>query len=93
MAILPFVLLAAAASQAPDRNDLELIFRAMDRNGDGYVSASEEPQVRNVRGNSGRVSVRISGSWVGRYDANGDARVSRHEFMERAQAELAAYRR
>lgn len=87
------LLLIAAASQVPDRSDMELIFHSMDRNGDGYVTPSEEPQVRNIRSSTGRASVRVLGSWVGRHDGNGDGRVSREEFISRARAEIAAYRR
>ncbi len=91
--MLPLLLLAAAAAQAPDRADLDQMFNALDLNRDGYVTPSEEPRIRNVRGNDGRGSVRLAGSWVERYDANRDSRVSRQEFVTRALAEIAAYRR
>lgn len=93
MAMLPVLLLAAAAAQAPDRGDLELMFSALDLNRDGYVTPNEEPRIRNVRSSTGSASVRLVGSWVERYDANRDSRVSRQEFISRAQAEIAAYRR
>lgn len=93
MAMLPVLLLAAAAAQAPDRSDLEMMFSALDLDRDGYVTPSEEPRIRNVRSSTGNVSVRLVGSWVERYDANGDAKVSRQEFISRAQAEIAAHRR
>lgn len=91
--MLPILLLAAAAAQAPDRADLDQMFNALDLNRDGYVTPSEEPRIRNVSSNDGRGSVRLVGSWVDRYDANRDARVSRQEFVSRAMAEIAAYRR
>ena len=93
MTLFPVLLLAAATAQAPGRNDLEQMFSALDLNRDGYVTPSEEPRIRNVRSNDGRGTVRLVGSWVERYDANGDFRVSRQEFISRAQAEIAAYRR
>jgi Ca2+-binding EF-hand superfamily protein len=91
--MLPLLLLAAAAAQAPDRADLEQMFNALDLNRDGYVSQSEEPRIRNVRTSDDRAAVRLAGSWVERYDANRDSRVSRQEFVSRALAEIAAYRR
>jgi hypothetical protein len=93
MAMLPVLLFATAAVQAPDRGDLELMFSALDLNRDGYVTRSEEPRLSNARSRDGRATIRLVGSWVERYDSNGDARVSRQEFLSRAQAEIAAYRR
>ena len=91
MAML-LALLAAAAGLSPDRNDLNAIFSAMDQNRDGYVSETEAPQIRSVR-STGRVTVRLVGSWIERHDRDGDNRVSRREFVNRTETEIASYQR
>jgi len=92
MAML-LALLAAAAGQSPDRNDLNAIFSAMDLNRDGYVTEAEAPQIRSVRSSTGRATIRLVGSWIERHDRDGDNRVSRREFVDRAETEIASYRR
>ena len=85
--------MAAAAQGAPNAADLQNMFRLMDRNGDGYITANETPRLTSVRGQgAGNVTVRSGAAWIARYDRDGDARVSRGEFVGGAQAEMAAYR-
>ena len=93
MALLLALLAAAGFGQSPDRNELNGIFSAMDQNRDGYVTEAEAPQVRSVRSSTGHVAVRLVGSWIERHDRDGDNRVSRREFVDRAETELASYRR
>ena len=92
--ILALAAAAAGAQGAPSRADLNGIFSAMDRDGNGFVTADESPRVTNVRSRDGtRATLRIGGDWIARYDANGDGRVGRGEFLSAAEAEIAAYAR
>jgi hypothetical protein len=85
---------AAAAQGSPGAGDLQTLFRLMDRNGDGFITSDETPRLSNVRGQGvGNVTVRSGATWIARYDRDGDARVSRGEFVGGAQAETAAYGR
>ena len=93
MAILLALLVAAGFGQSPDRSELNGIFSAMDQNRDGYVTEAEAPQIRSVRFSTGGGTVRLAGSWIERHDRDGDNRVSRREFVNRAETEIAAYRR
>ena len=92
--ILAIMAAAAAAQGAPNPADLQNMFRLMDRNGDGYITTEETPRLATVRGQGARnVTVRSGATWIARYDRDGDARVSRSEFVGGAQAEMAGYDR
>ncbi|MGZ8360081.1 MAG: EF-hand domain-containing protein [Allosphingosinicella sp.] len=83
---------AAGAPGAPSRADLQNMFMTVDRNGDGYVVEDEAPRITRVRvDSSAGGTVRQVGSWIARYDADGDGRVSRTEFVNHAAAEIASY--
>ena len=91
--VLAMIFAAAGGQGTPDPTDLHNMFRLMDRNGDGFITTDETPRVSSVSAaGAGNVTVRSGASWIARYDRDGDARVSRGEFVGGAQAEMAAYR-
>jgi Ca2+-binding EF-hand superfamily protein len=68
------------------------MFALMDRDGNGYVTSSEQPRVPRIAVNGpGRGEIRPGRSWISSYDSDGDGRVSRSEFVRRAAAEVAAH--
>ena len=90
---LAMIAAAAGGQGAPDRAELQQIFRLMDRNGDGYLTTNEVPRVTQVRGEGvGNVRVQSGSSWVSRYDRDGDNRISQSEYVNGSLAEMAAYR-
>ena len=92
--VLAMIAAAAGGQGAPDRGDLQNFFRAMDRNGDGYLTANEAPRVTAIRGEGvGNVRTQSGSSWVARYDRDGDGRISQAEYVSGSMAEMAAYRR
>ena len=83
---------AGAHSGAPDRAELQQMFALMDRDGNGYVTSSEQPRVPRVTVNGpGRGEIRPGRTWISSYDSDGDGRVSRREFVSRAAAEISAH--
>ena len=90
--VLAMIAAAAGGQSAPDRAELQQIFRMMDVNGDGFLTANEVPRVTQVRGQGvGNVRVQSGSSWVARYDRNGDNRISQSEYVNGSLAEMAAY--
>ena len=87
--------IAAAVGQgagAPTGADLQHMFTLMDRDRDGFVTATEQPRVTRARAEGPhRVEIRPGRSWISSYDTDGDGRVSRREFLSRAAAEVSAY--
>ena len=91
--VLAMIAAAAGGQSAPDRAELQQIFRLIDRNGDGYLTTNEVPRVTQVRGEgAGNVRAQSGSSWVARYDRDGDNRISQSEFVNGSLAEMAAYR-
>lgn len=82
VAIGGFVMLSAPPSQAEP--DLAAIFKSMDRDGDGRLSAAEfsgttgDPLPEKPRANEGRLTLSAGFSEI---DTNGDAGVSLAEFV------------
>lgn len=85
----------AASTPAPvegaagdaERPRLEARFARLDRDGDGFVARGEAPRAARTRCPSGNAD---APDWVGRYDADGDGRVSRDEFVGGGPARIAA---
>jgi len=77
----------AASLAAPPPGGMESRFRRMDRDGDGFVTASEAPRVAVTRGPGGPAGSAGS-AWIATYDRDGDGRVSAREYAAGPRAAI-----